>query len=292
MHTEIFPALPELPPSRFERGRAPTQPVIYRGLAAHWPAVRRWSFERLAHAVPDTDVRLVKGNREAHATAFVPSTLRQYLLGLDAPATHDGRHAYLKEFDLLTAHPSLRVDLRHHELFPRGAVRSLRTWIGPAGASTGLHFDHLDNVAVQVIGTKRWRLARPGTVERLGAVSSKYDAWAVLAQADVRTLAERQGSTRGFFEAELRAGDVLHVPAGWWHEVVNVSSTLMFGGFHGSVARVLPRWLGVSAKDALHRAGWLSAGNCTCHPAGHEPPRPPERPLAEPNPALARMRAR
>lgn len=294
MDAEVFSALPEVPASRFQRRRPPAQPVIYRGLAAHWPAVRRWSFAELAHAVPDADVQLVSGNREVQATAFQSSTLRKYLLGLDVSPALDGRHAYLKEFDLLAAHPPLRADLRHHELLAPGAVRSLRTWIGPAGASTGLHFDHLDNVAVQVIGTKRWRLARPGAVERLGAVSSKFDAWAVLARADVRTLAQRQGSTCGFFEAELHAGDVLHVPAGWWHEVVNVTATLMFGGFHGSVARVLPRWLGVSAKTVLHRAGWLSPGHCTCHPAAPEPPRVLDRPLATPesNAELARMRAR
>lgn len=292
MHHPVFPSLPELPPSRFQRQHSPAEAVVYRGLAAHWPAVRNWSFAQLAQRVPDAEVQLVKGNREAEATAFQASKLRQYLLGLHTGARHDGRLAYLKEFDLLAAHPALRSDLRHHELLRATAVRSLRTWIGPAGAATGLHFDHLDNVAVQVIGTKRWRLARPGVVQQLGAVSSKYDAWAVLARADVHTLAERQGSTRGFFEVELHAGDVLYVPAGWWHEVVNVSATLMFGGFHGGVAQVLPRWLSVCGREMLHRAGWLSHGHCTCHPARGGATTPLDRPLvpSESNTGLAPVR--
>ncbi|MBP5910640.1 hypothetical protein F3K40_42845 [Streptomyces sp. LBUM 1478] len=67
-------------------------------------------------------------------------------------------------------------------MFPRGSVTSCGTWIGPALARTGLHHDLLDNLAVQITGRKRFYLARPGTVERAGALSVKYDAWARLSR--------------------------------------------------------------------------------------------------------------
>ena len=34
-------------------------------------------------------------------------------------------------------------------------------WIGPTGTFTGLHCDHLDNLVVQVVGSKRFKLAPP-----------------------------------------------------------------------------------------------------------------------------------
>jgi len=242
-----------------------TQPTIFRGHAASWPAVREWSFETLAAALPSAPVTLVDGNREEASTRFVSASLQHYIASLGGGEPAAGRPPYLKEFDLLRAAPALRADLHHAALLPRRCLASLRSWIGPAGGATGLHHDYLDNVAVQVIGRKRWRLARPGTVERLGAVSSKYDAWAVLSSNSVEQLALHGAPAQDLFEVETGPGDVLHIPAGWWHEVLNLSSAVLFGGFHGPAVPVLARWAWVSVRSARHRWGGLGRGNCTCH---------------------------
>jgi len=271
--TEVaFPPLPERTFARAHSLAQHTTPVVFRGLAAQWPAVREWSFARLAAQGPDQPLQLVSGNREQGATRLVHSTLHRYLQSLgDAGARCDDT-PYLKEFDLLAAAPQLREDLPHGPLIPRRHLQSLRSWIGPAGSRTGLHCDHLDNLAVQVIGHKRWHFARPGIVERLGRVAAKYDAWAILADTDLGTLASMQGACADdFFSTELGPGDVLHIPAGWWHEVRNLSASLLFGGFHGPTATVLARWARVSARDALHRLGWIAPGNCTCHGASKAP---------------------
>lgn len=259
-----------LAPVRFDgpaRLRDNPRPAIFRGLAADWPAVRHWSFSRLAMLAPDVPVQLVAGDRERGRTRFVASTLRRYLESLDAGAGAAGEALYLKEFDLLDAIPRLRRDLQHSVLFPRGTIRSLHSWIGPAGARTGLHLDHLDNLAVQVVGKKQFLLLRPGTVERLGAVARKYDAWATLAAAGAQELAARAGAPGDCFVVELAPGDVLHVPAGWWHEVSNLTPCILFGGFHGPPAGVLLRWAWVRSRDGLHRLGLLGRDGCTCHPA-------------------------
>lgn len=247
--------------------KADANPVVFRGLAANWPAVRQWTFAGLASEVSDRPVQLVDGNREKNATRFVSSTLRGYLQSLQAGPTPDRAQPCLKEFDLLEAAPALKKDLPHAQLLPKRHLRSLRSWIGPAGACTGLHYDYLDNLAVQILGVKRWRLARPGSVERMKAVSTKYDSWAVLSSTSVQELASGRGeeARHDFFTVDLRPGDVLQLPAGWWHEVTNLSASLLFGGFHGPRAAVLGRWAWVSARDMMHRTGWLARHNCTCH---------------------------
>jgi lysine-specific demethylase 8 len=244
-----------------------TEPTLFRGHAAGWPAVRGWSFATLAACLPSVPVTMVDGNREVGHTRFVSASLRDYIAGLGTNAPATATPQYLKEFDLLKAAPALRADLPHQALLPRRSLSSLRSWIGPAGASTGLHLDYLDNVAVQVIGRKRWRLARPGAVERLAAVSSKYDAWALLASCSVEQLAQRGVAPHDLFEAETGPGDVLHIPAGWWHEVLNLSPAVLFGGFHGPALPVLARWAWVGVRNARHRWGGLGRGDCTCHPA-------------------------
>jgi len=165
----------------------------------------------------------------------------------------------------LKAAPHLREDLGHRDLLPARALCATRSWIGPASASTGLHRDYLDNLAVQVLGAKRWRFVRPGAVERMGAESRKYDPWAVLADRSVGALAARADTVRGdFFSVDLGPGDVLHVPAGWWHEVTNLAPSLMVGSFYGVAPTVLARMAWVGVRNFRHR---LVGGECTCHAA-------------------------
>lgn len=241
-------------------------PAVFRGLAAGWPAVKRWTFAGLAAQAPDMPVQLVSGDRERGSTSFVRSTLRRYLESLQEGGGRESQPLYLKEFDLLDVMPRLRLDLLHSEIFPPRSIRSLQSWIGPAGARTGLHHDYLDNLAVQVVGRKRFHLVRPGTVERLGAVATKYDSWARLSRVGALELAGPDAPQGDFLVVDLEPGDVLYIPARWWHEVLNLTPCILFGGFYGPPAKVLTRWAWVRSRDLLHRAGWLGRSDCTCHP--------------------------
>ncbi|MEU1933810.1 cupin-like domain-containing protein [Streptomyces coeruleorubidus] len=259
----IFQPLPasEAAPALHVRTRTPT---VFRAAAATWPAVKDWSFPYLASLDPGLPVQLVAGNRETARTRFTSSTLGSYIGSLTRDAPSDDALAYLKEFDLLKKFPQLRADLRSRELFPSGTIRSSATWIGPSRARTGLHCDLLDNLAVQIMGTKRFHLAHPGAVKRAGKESGKYDAWARLSLVGAEELAAGQ-EHGGFFVVDLEPGDVLYVPAYWWHEVVNLTPGVLLSGFFGPKTRVLSRWAWVQARECLHRAGLLGRGDCTCH---------------------------
>ncbi|MEK8034812.1 cupin-like domain-containing protein [Ideonella sp. DXS29W] len=246
------------------------RPMVLRGAAAEWPAVRRWSFDALADGVPDQPVTLVVGNRERGTTRLRQGSLRDYLDCLALQAAVDARAPaedvvyQLKEFDLLRAHPALRQDLRWQELArPRWSVVSHGMWIGPAGARTGLHRDLLDNLAVLLLGRKRFFLLPPGRVEALGAVSDKYDRWAVLARVGAEALAGG-GAAEAIQVVDLAPGDALYLPRGWWHEVVNLTPSVLLGGFFGPVPRVVSLWAWTGLRQACHLAGWRR-GRCCCH---------------------------
>ncbi|MET9462971.1 cupin-like domain-containing protein [Streptomyces canus] len=245
-------------------------PAVFRGMATHWPAVSTWTLAYLASLDPSPLVRLVRGNRENTPTAFTWSELGTYLQHLSEPPRADDDLLYLKEFDLLRQFPALRDDLKDIPFLPRGTVTSSSVWIGPARARTGLHQDLLDNCAVQIAGRKRFLLARPGTVERAGALSTKYDAWARLSRVGIEELAVGRGAGTGdedFYFVELEPGDVLYVPARWWHEVVNLDASILLSGFFGSRSHVARLWTQVRLRDTLHRSRLLKEGDCTCHPA-------------------------
>lgn len=227
----------------------------------------QWTWERLGALAPDLPVRLVQGNRELGATVFQSSTLGAYLQSLQGPATAGEAPLYLKEFNLLGAFPTLRADVRPQELFPPGALHDAQTWIGPAEARTGLHHDYLDNLAVQLVGRKRFYLLRPGAVERLGAVAAKHDRWAALASLNADAVVDRGVVAGDAWVVDLEPGDVLYVPARWWHEVVNHTPSVLLSGFFGTRTTVYAQWAWRQAVQGAHLAGLWRRGHCTCHPA-------------------------
>lgn len=267
----------QVPPAdaddRFSRSRA--EPRVIRRLAAKWPATATWSFEYLARLAGQRVVRLVAGNRERCATAFVQAPLADYFRRLHQghEASPHGPALYLKEFDLLREWPALKADVRPHGLFPRHSIVSSSAWIGPAGAQTGLHHDYLDNLAVLLRGRKRFFLARPGTVESLGAVSRKFDRWACLSCLGINELAYRGLPPGSLYVVDLEPGDALYVPQGWWHEVVNLEPSIFLSGFFGSYPRVLFTWAATGLRQFVHDVqASLGPTVCTCHPQSRSEP--------------------
>lgn len=241
------------------------EPYVLQHIGQSGAASRWWTFDGLAALGPELPVQLVHGNRERNPTRFVSSTLGEYLRYLQQPLGPGQEPLYLKEFDLLKAFPQLAQDLPYQALFPPGSITAHGAWIGPAGAKTGLHYDYLDNLAWLVAGRKRFYLAPPGSVERVGKLSRKYDRWAQLADIDVQELAELSPSLRGrIYVADLTAGDCLFVPKGWWHQVENLSPSILLGGFFGPRHQVIAQWLASLVRQGAHKAGWLGRGHCTC----------------------------
>ncbi|MES2948772.1 MAG: cupin-like domain-containing protein [Pseudomonadota bacterium] len=253
-------------------------PVVLRGIGRNWAALERWTFQHLADLAGARPVTLVVGNREKSSTRFVKSTLDRYVaqLELQTATQEAGSHTgYLKEFNLLKEIPALRQDVQQDALFPQGNIISSSAWIGPRGAHTGLHYDLLDNLAVLTRGIKRFYLARPGTVERLDALSPKYDRWAKLASVGMCDLVQNNVPTNALFAADLYPGDGIYVPHGWWHEVVNLQASIFLSGFFGHKARVAGLWMATGAVQMLHDLKPFGTRNCTCHPGAVHSSAPP-----------------
>jgi hypothetical protein len=95
-----------------------------------------------------------------------------------------------------------------------------RFWVGPAGTVTPLHCDYDDNIFAQIWGTKRIFLSPPHHDEFLypreaNAIlfGSPFDPEAP--DFDQFPLA-RQAT---MIEVIVHPGDMLYVPAGWYHQV-------------------------------------------------------------------------
>lgn len=125
-----------------------------------------------------------------------------------------------------------------------------RFWIGPAGTVTPLHCDYDDNIFAQIWGTKRIFLSPPHHDEFLypnqaNAIlfGSPFDPEAP--DFDRFPLA-RQAT---MIECVVNPGDMLYVPAGWYHQV----RALTFSLSSNRWARALPFALHGDCEASLRR---------------------------------------
>ncbi len=127
-----------------------------------------------------------------------------------------------------------------------------RFWMGPAGTVTPLHADYDDNLFAQVWGSKRIFLAPPHHDEFL----YPREANALLFGSPFDPEApdfERFPLARqaALIELVVHSGDMLYVPAGWYHQVRSLSFSLSSNRWsrglplalegHPSLAALIPR---------------------------------------------------
>ena len=120
---------------------------------------------------------------------------------------------------------------------------TLQLWMGEAGVGSNLHADGMDNFFLQAVGRKQFFLWHPRTegytfpVTHPCARQSQLDVHsaaaaaaaaapnnathtAAAAQAKARFPAAPAGMERAALLADLGPGDMLYLPARWWHDVV------------------------------------------------------------------------
>lgn len=112
-----------------------------------------------------------------------------------------------------------------------------RFWLGPSGTVTPLHCDYDDNIFAQIWGSKRIFLSPPHHEEFLypreaNAIlfGSPFDPEA----PDFEKFPLARQAT--MIECIMQAGELLYVPAGWYHQVRSLSFSLSANRW----ARALP----------------------------------------------------
>lgn len=216
----------------FARHREAGRPVILCG--AELPAFTRWSLPWLAGAL-EGEGRIVsdlplRGNpydwtgraegERATLGAFVPL--------LCAPART--RPCYFITSDLSAA---LLADVPFAAIDREAACpHDVTLWAGSRDTRSGLHFDYADNLLAQIAGTKRVLLAPPRDARLLYPRPSNHCSSRVDSD-DPDTMRFPRYAHATFHEGELRAGEVLYVPPGWWHAIRAIEPSISVNCFFG-----------------------------------------------------------
>ena len=210
--------------------RLGTRPLLLRGEAASWPATRRWhdpsylcekaGKDRLVSVERSDDGRFSYASGHGRTTVPLGLMLEHFAHVTASPGNGPAQiYAAMLPIDELS--PTLREDIEVPRQRP-STDPSVNLWLG-LDASTPLHWDASDNLLVQVCGRKRVRLYAPGESRRLHPFRNSVDGPRNASQiVDIAAAEAAPERWPGFAdavweEASLGTGDMLFIPAGWWH---------------------------------------------------------------------------
>jgi len=207
------------------------QPVVLSDVVSDWPALTRWTDSYLKERLGELQVTCCRG-RDAErdpcvnikrffvemsfaefidevANAGVSNDL--YLVGNNRFIEREGASTLLDDLD----------DRIHAYLDAPVSPKRCSLWIGPAGTLTELHHDPTSVLYAQVRGEKRFRLLSPHCSAALLSAKNTYP------QRPLEELAAEAGDR--VYEVLLKPGELLLLPAGWWHEVSALTPSISLG---------------------------------------------------------------
>ncbi|MCE3264993.1 MAG: transcription factor [Pseudoduganella sp.] len=211
---DTVPRLGALSAAQFRARAAQGLPFLMEGVVRRWP-ICALGPQVLRERFAGLPVRARVGDYVG--TAFAPDrAMRDMTMGeyLDLADATEGLPPYLGNLELRELNGMCHWPGYFEKMGPP------RFWIGPAGTVTPLHCDFDDNIFAQLWGSKRIFLSPPHHDEFLypreaNAVlfGSPFDPEAPDYE---RFPLARQAS---MIEVLVQPGDMLYVPAGWYHQV-------------------------------------------------------------------------
>jgi hypothetical protein len=226
------PRLGRLDAAAFRARAAAGLPFLITGVVNRWP-LSSLTPQTLRENFSHLQVRARVG--DYINTAFAPDRAMQdmsmldYLDLVDA-GTHD-LPPYLGNLELRELNRLCHWPGYFDKMGPP------RFWLGPAGTVTPLHCDYDDNIFAQIWGTKRIFLAPPHHDEFLYTSEANAILFGSPFDPDAPDFDKfplaRQAT---MIECVVNPGDLLYVPAGWYHQV----RALTFSLSSNRWARALP----------------------------------------------------
>uniref|UniRef100_A0A0D6R3N9 JmjC domain-containing protein n=1 Tax=Araucaria cunninghamii TaxID=56994 RepID=A0A0D6R3N9_ARACU len=205
----------------------PNKPVLIRDGLANWAALNKWDREYLCEMAGDVEF----------AVGPVEMKLRDYFVYADS--VKEERPLYLFDPKFGEKVPTLAEDYEipiyfREDLFSLlGKERPDYRWLilGPARSGSSFHIDPNSTSAWNAVikGSKKWILFPPDVVPP-GVHPSPDGAEVASPVSIIEWFMNFYGETKHWkkrpTECICRAGEVIFVPNGWWHLVINLEDSI------------------------------------------------------------------
>lgn len=215
----------------YQRFWETSTPAIFTGWVETWPAMQAWTPASFARRFGDVEIEACTGrhgapqpdiNFKQHVESM---TMREYVRRLEGESGEND--LYLIANNRNSARPELSslfddIVLPPGYFSPPHVRTSSALWFGGGGTVTQLHHDGSNIMFCQVLGSKRFILAPPTALEVLEEADGVYNRM------------DPDSAPDGvFLTVDVRPGEALFIPAGWWHHVrsLQLSISLALNGF-------------------------------------------------------------
>ncbi|XP_058087003.1 arginine-specific demethylase JMJ22 isoform X2 [Magnolia sinica] len=203
------------------------KPVLLEGCLEKWAAVEKWDWDYLVRVCGDT----------SFSVGPVEMKLGEYFQYADL--VKEERPLYLFDPKFAEKVPQLGADYEvppyfREDLFAvLGVERPDYRWaiIGPTGSGSSFHVDPNSTSAWNAVirGSKKWVLFPPDVVPP-GVHPSPDGAEVACPVSIIEWFMNFYGATKKWkrrpVECVCRAGEVVFVPNGWWHLVINLEDSI------------------------------------------------------------------
>jgi cupin-like protein len=231
----------------------PNRPVVLAGAARRWRCVEEWTPEYFAAQYGNASVLTVEGKRWTPSGSEAGVPLQNYRLADLIDDVKRGGSRYASFYPFFTYHPELveHLDVAFLERYFR--IRKVFPWqrrvfpklfLGGPGTSTPTHCAGIINLFVQIYGEKQWDLWHPHAAPFLYPefrIGNNIAGLVDFRDPDYAKCPLYQYPDR--YRTVLEPGDILFVPAWWWHAVQNLTATISVSNF---VARMRSTKYGMS----------------------------------------------
>lgn len=197
--------------------------ILRNSMSTNWK-IYRMSEQDIINKVHDHDeITLLEGEHDPDlnkSAKYYTSTLSEYLYSIKKD---DGKSPSYMAANSIPE--PLHDCFEYPKYFDREAFNVPRWWIGPKNTGLGLHRDLIDNFLFQIKGKKIVNIYSPSESEYLYPVvfggNPFYEPSSVNMHLPDLKKHPNFLKAKGI-QCQLSPGDMLYLPAGWWHGIKNI----------------------------------------------------------------------
>lgn len=213
------------------------KPVIISGVANQWTACSLWNPDTLKSMFGNVRVPVRQSDNEidvffGKSTAITEISIADYIDSIESINIDTQRPSYLGNLSLTSPLAQDYFDqLKQHfdfpSYFPDNSGFDIRIWMGAANQKSTIHNDAEHNFNAQISGKKVFILFAPEEYEKLYVKKIDDELWSSPIDPQQPNLEmfplfhEANG-----LEAVLNQGDILFIPAFWWHQARSLTTTI------------------------------------------------------------------
>jgi [protein]-arginine 3-hydroxylase / protease len=207
------------------------KPVIITGKMSDWKALSSWSFDYLNTVVGEKEVDIhISNNKIFNVDPDAGFTIRSKKMKFSdfmewiVQKKITEEYYYLQQKPITIFFPELAQDIEIPDYIDPKLFMITNLWVGIGGNISPLHHDMSENLLSQVRGRKRILLFEPNQTSLLYPFPAHskipYMSQINIEQPDIDKFPKFQKAK--YMECLIEPGDMLFIPAFWWHQVYSL----------------------------------------------------------------------